>query len=145
MKQCFKLFSFLVLACSVLAVNLANAAEGVSPQLVKVDLNETNNGLERIEKGALPSMRIPHYLELGELDNGTLGTDFYAYVLKEGAETLGYVLDYWYANDEGQWATRYTLKFNENGVYLEDLTKKEDRKFCDYPFFDEKPRYCQWR
>jgi len=114
-----------------------------APELLNVDLDQANNGLKKIKSDTLShKMHIPDYLELGEPDDGAVGTDFYAYVLKKGSTTLGYVLDYWYANSEGEWATRYILKYNSKGIFLGNLIEKEGYDYCDYPFFEEKPEHC---
>lgn len=91
-----------------------------------------------------PSLYIPEYTELGEPDNGTAGTSTVLYSLKDEKEFYGFVVEYWYANSEGPWSSRYILKYNAQGKLLGHLIESSGGDFCDFPWNkDDIPDECR--
>ncbi len=116
-----------------------------APSLISFNIEKDSAKLRKIDSSKLPAkLYVPDYLELGEPDDGTYGADYEAFELVENGVVIGFILDYWYANTEGDWANRYTLKYNENGLLLGNLIAKDYYDLCDYPYFDkdEDNSYC---
>lgn len=92
-----------------------------------------------------PSIYIPEYTELGEPDNGTAGAHATLYALKDDKEFYGFVVEYWYANSEGPWSSRYILKYNAQGKLLGHLIESSGGDFCEYPHWsqDDTPDECR--
>lgn len=90
-------------------------------ELVRIELGDER--LEVTSWEALPEgFYIPDWVELGEPDDGAYGMDYSPFVLKNDAgETLGYVVEYWYANSEDEYSHRYTLKYTAQGRLLGNL------------------------
>ena len=98
----------------------------------------SKKNLKKIKQSKLPrNAYVPDYLQLGEPDDGAVGRDYDAYKLMKGKKVIGYILDYWYANTEGKWASQYILKYNAQGMLLNHLIEDYSQDFDDYPFFED--------
>ena len=115
-----------------------------STEMLKLNFNTDKDKLTKltVEEVSTLSLFSPDYLQLGEPDDGTVGTfeTYYAYV-KDGV-TLGYINEYWYANSEGEWATVYILKYNAKGILLGNLISSYDADYCEYPGFEDPEKGC---
>lgn len=106
--------------------------------MLKFDFSTDKEKLTKLSNEEVSTLNLfsPEYLQLGEPDDGAVGTfeTYYSYKVK--GKLIGYINEYWYANSEGEWATVYILKYNAQGKFLGNLIEDYSADYCEYPGFE---------